>query len=284
MINAWEVGLLVLGNLVGGYYLVTKVLRGAGRMLAVLVSVILGGFAWGFPVIGKFILVLVVFALVGTLIWENRRKTDLAHSQLIFEGGGIRRGLTAVEVGTLFEVEPPALLTVSVTTLLQKGILEREDTSGRGLRVNSIYQADRDTINPSERTAERKKAARKHCQVLAAEEEMLLELFWQNITPEAENFPMRLWVEKAAQACDAKLGGYDRPQSRVYYHNYIAHRFEGVEKGFFPSDEFIPWMVLDIFAQTQDQSFLRNLIQKTRPAWLQADESLLDWVEKFSKR
>lgn len=283
MISSWEVSLIILGNLAGGYFLVTKLLRGSGRLLGVVLAIILGGLAWVYPAAGTVALVLLSSALVGVVILEHSQKKDVAHSQLIFEGGGIRRGLTPVEVGTLLEVSPGDLLVVSVSALLQKGILERVDQGLVGLRVKPLFQTGRDVINPAERTAARKKAARDHSKVLSVEEELLLELFWQHIPPSSEKFPIQLWVEKAIQECNLKLGGYDRSQSKVYYHNYMAHRFEGVEKGFFQRDEYVPWMVLDIFAHTQDEAFLLDMIEKTRPAWLHEGESLIDWAESFQK-
>lgn len=281
-ISSWVLWVVILGNIAGGYFLVTQLLRGAGMITAGLAGLLFGALAWFFPAFGVGTLIVLAMAGIGSAVWQKKLQKDIAHSQLVFEGGGVRRGLTPVEVGTLFEISTKGLLVVSITTLLQKGILKRtgEGDSSR-LRVNPEIQAGKEIINPTDRTVARKKAAREHGQVLSPEEDMLLELFWQQIEPSSDVFPFQIWADKAAQECETKLGGYDRSQSVMYYHNYMAHRFEGVGKGFFSQEEYVPWMVLDVFAHTHDSHALREMMQKTRPAWLRAGESLFDWAASF---
>lgn len=251
-------------------------------MLAVLTGSVFGLIAWVMPQLGVFTLVLLVVGRIGVTVWQEREKINVAHSHIIFEGGGIRRGLTPVEAGILLEIPPMGLLTVSVSALLQKGTLMRGEDGQVEFWVRPENQASKDTINPVKRTAERKKAARNQGKVLSVEEDMLLEMFWQGILPNSSKFPISLWMDKASQECDFKMSGYDRAQSVKYYKNYMAHRLNGVGKGFFPEDEFVPWMVLHLFVRPQNEGELLDIIKKTRPSWLHAGESLSDWVKTFA--
>lgn len=280
MIDPWLHWIVILANVVGGAYLPITALRGAGRWISFLVGILFGALAWIFPSAGVITLIMLALGGIGVTVWIKRQTVQFAHSQLVFEGGGIRRGLTAVEVGTLFDVFPGGLLAVSVSALLQKGILAKEDNGGESsLRVIPEFQANKETINPAKRTEERKSAARAEGKVLFGEEDMLLEMFWQGISPNSENFPITRWVEKVYQECDHKIGGFDRAQSTQYYRNYMAHRLMGVEKEFFSEEEFVPWMVLEVFAQTDSSGQFHELLNKTRPAWLHEGESLIDWAQ-----
>lgn len=281
MIDSWLQWVVILANVVGGAYLLTTSLRGAGRLVSLLAGGVFGLLAWMFPQLGVLTLGLLVFGGIGASLWQKQQKLNAAHSHLVFEGGGIRRGLTPVETGLLLEISSIGLLAVSVANLLQKGILERGENGQFELRVKNDYQADKEMINPAKRTAERKKSARLQGKVLAKEEDMLLEMFWQGIPLNSPKFPIALWMDKVSQECDLKLGGYDRVQSVQYYKNYLTHRLNGVEKGFFQEDEFVPWMVLEMFAHTQADGTFTELINKTRPSWLHEGESLSDWAKTF---
>jgi hypothetical protein len=282
MIDEGTTLVVAIGNLLVGALFVIRVTRRTVFWVSIIVGVILGTFGWFFPKIGLYAGIFILLLIVIFELWQYRKKENYAHSHLVFEGGGIRRGLTPVDAAILLDMDAKDLTILSIISLLGKGIINlAADNRDSGLVVVSEYRIREKTINPHERKKMRKAIARKLNQTISPSEDVLIEMIEQNSEKGFGNLQFTVWFEVSRKECENKMAGFDREQTIEYYFDYINHRLTGVIKGHFPRKDYIEWMALEYFLRSKGDNFIAPILNATQPNWLNGDDSLLDWITKL---
>ena len=270
---------VAIGNFLVGVLFGIRITRGSGIWISIGVGVVLGALGWFFPKIGLYTGIFILLLIGIFELWQYSIKRTYAHSHLIFEGGGIRRGLTPVEAAILLEMDSEVLAIIGIISLMDKGLINfAADYHGNGLEVVPELRIGAKTINPQERKKMRKAVGRSLNQTISPSEDVLIEMIEQNGERVFGNFQFAVWIEISRKECDKKMAGFDRDQTIDYYFEYINHRLTGVIKGYFPRQDYIAWMVLEYYLRSQGENFIDPILNNTQPGWLTDKETLLDWI------
>ena len=130
--------------------------------------------------------------LIGLLFVRSRgriaRKPFMA-PKAVFEGGGIRRGLTAPEAAGLLGKSKALIITIALMQMLKKGFLEFS-SSDYSVSLAQIMRKKKRNINYVDRENARREIAQELNVVLTPYEEILLEYLEQkkNISLNELNF------------------------------------------------------------------------------------------------
>jgi len=261
-----------------------RLLRGTGIPAGSLLGAAAAGFVLLYPAAGKILTgILIAAAVVVEVDFQRRRKAYQA-SEMIFEGGGIRRGLTPAAVGALFDLPVENLLPVGLLELLQKGLIATNSDHGRlSFQPAELIRVDREIINPAEKMKIRKAAARVASLVLTSTEDILIELISQQGDQPVSAKSAQVWAYQLAQQTESDMGGFDREKTKVYYDAFITHRLNGVAAGHFKADEYTGWMALARALGMLDSAALMAVVRQSRPAWLGDAQDLLAWLDLVSK-
>lgn len=259
-----------------------RLLRGTAIPAGSLLGAATAYFVLVYPQAGKILTgILVAAAVVIEIDFQGRRKAYQG-SEMVFEGGGIRRGLTPPEVGGLFDLPNAALLTVALVELLGKGLIQSEKRDGAfTFRVADVIRLDREILNPAEKMRARKAAARAANQVLTSTEDILIELIGQHEGQTASELSAQVWAQQLRTESVTALGGFDPEKSKEYYDAYITHRLNGVAAGHFRAADYTAWMALARALGMLTSPALKSVVQRTRPEWLREGEDLLSWLDEL---
>lgn len=281
-------------------WLYFKISRGTGKVVFLLLSLLLVVSFWFVPIM----LVIAWFGLGMLLFWDGLRRRSGRPGYLpagaIVEGGGIKRGLTPPEAAIVLEMPLSRVLTVVLTGLLKKGVLELASEIPVSLRVNGDFQARRSAPDVQGRNAFRRMAAQKHNVLIHPYEEPFLELLegkeGQPLSMLNFTVPMRALLRHTAR----RMGGYDLAGTREYYRKHLGRARHdvalasrnlrastGFEKEYPVSastasdahrimEHHLEWVILD--------ETLREYYRDFHPRWLPWHaEGFLDWVVSLEK-
>jgi hypothetical protein len=265
---------------IGTWWTFTRVFRGTGKSLGLLFSLVMGGFGfWNAGVGGPIGILLIVAGSILEILQFSKKK-EFSHSHLIFEGGGIRRGLSPVEVGFLNDLSPSGLFVLGLIDLLQKGLIEYSKTADGGLKVTlvEVFWNSRAILNPKSRRDARKSIAQRRMKELTDYEDVLLETLDQNADSSIGEFSIQHWIEYLNRSVNAKTSGFDIVETNHYYFEFIKHRLMSVESGYFKPLDYIGWMVLNLYLNDKNGQLTYKLLKKTRPSWLTEGEDLVKWL------
>jgi hypothetical protein len=210
------------------------------------------------------------------IIYQRRRRTFQAVG-MVYEGGGIRRGFTPVEVGILLDLTEDKLLILGLIELLQKEFLVTTVGNEITVEIAELLAVSGEILNPKDRRQARKAISRDQAQILTDAEDVLLELIRQHQGKPISTLAPGVWVEELSTSLEWAMGGFDLQQTREYYDAYITHRLNGVVAGHFQAEEYVGWMAIARFNSIIPPESLNTMIQKTRPAWLPG-ESFDKWL------
>jgi len=256
-----------------------RLFRGTGKKIRLLFSAIVAGVALFFPSAGR-IMGFVGLLSIGVLeIWQINNKKTFSYSQLTFEGGGIRNGLLPVEVGSLFSLTPSNLFVLGLIELIQKGFVSWKYVGEGGLIVSLVgdFRKSREILNPKSRREYRQEIAYQKKRLLTPAEDVLREIFEQNDGKSLGEYSIHPWIDVLNRSVVTKLTGYDRVETQGYYKKFIAHRLKGIESGYFNPQDYLGWMILSRYLGDKNDQIALQLLNKTRPAWLQEGENFSDW-------
>ena len=257
-----------------------RFLRGTGKKLRLLLSILIAGVALIFPSVGR-IIGFIGLLMIGALeIWSINNKRSYSYSQLTYEGGGIRRGLLPVEVGVLYSLTPSNLFVLGLVELLQKGFVS-ENNAGAGdfiVTIDQDFHQSRGILNPKLRREKRQEIAYQKKRLLSPSEDVLLEIFEQNKGKPLGDYSIQPWIDVLNRSVDSKLSGYNSDETQVYYKEFITHRLRGIESGYFNPQEYIGWMILSKYLGDKNDQIAQQLLNKTRPPWVHEGENFTDWL------
>lgn len=196
--------------------------RGSGKPIFFVLSLLLIALFWILP----FLLIVAFLGLGVLLVWDGSRRRSnhpgYLPARALVEGGGIKRGLTPPEAAILLEMPLSRILTVVLTGLLKKGVLELAPVSYLSLQVAGDYRVRGSSLDAQGRNAQRRMAAQKHNVVIHPFEEPFLELLEENEGQPLPklNFtaPLRALLRHTAR----RMGGYDLAETREYYRKHLG--------------------------------------------------------------
>ena len=222
-----------------------RILKGTGIPVGSLLGAGTAAFVMFNPIPGRVLTAILLLAAIGVEIDFHRRKRNFNEAEMQYEGGGIRRGLSPVKVGTLFQLKPADLFLVGLTQLLQKEMVSYSKHEDEILfRLSDGMRLENEIINPAEKKRTRKLSAQKAGKVLTSDEDILLELIEQYEGQPVRSIPNQVWVDRLKAQALEDLEGFKLEKTVEYYDAYITHRLNGVAVGHFSANDYIDWMAL----------------------------------------
>ncbi len=229
-------GLLLAAAFGLGFFLGT---RGTGCGLWGLLTLgMIGGMIWS-PIFH-----LCMYPLVGSLVviawWARRRgRKHYFPAELCREGGGIKRGLTAVEAGVLLELPLNKLLTMVVFGMARKGFIRITHAHSLRLKVRVKKNPSGVWLLPGDAPAK-----------VWAYEPGFIHAFRSQDQKRVEDMrlhhPIGLLIEGVAQ----RMRGFDLEDTRDYYRQIVHRAWKQIraetdyEVRFAQVDRSIEWLML----------------------------------------
>lgn len=230
-------GIAVLVALAFVFFVVT---RGTGVTLFVIMAL---GLVYGMVQSAVFHLWMYpVVAALALLVWllRNRRKRAYFPAALCREGGGLKRGLTAVEAAVLLEVPLNKVLTMIIFGMAKKGLVTVRTENPLTLEVNGAYRSP----------GVWKLGDGTNVKLWPYEQQFLKAFSAQHEKPvEAMKLdePFDALIEKVVKAME----GFDLTSTREYYRSIVTRAWAlveaegGYEARYERLDKHLDWLMLD---------------------------------------
>lgn len=237
-------GRILLGALLLGLFAIVFFIatRSTGWSVFLVISVILVVIMYYSPTL-HLALFPVVLALGGLLIGlhvrRSRMKPRYFQAEVCLEGGGVKRGLTAVQAAVVLELPLSRVLTMVVFGLAKKGVLE---VVGKNpLRVKVLGERDSDFIwKLDDRTLK-----------LRSYEPAFLEAFRKSSGIPVHEMTLHEPVEKLLDDVSIQMVSYDLEETRSYYRHIVSRAWgqiraeAGYEARFKRADKDLEWLMID---------------------------------------
>jgi hypothetical protein len=244
-----------------GFFLTT---RNTGCALWVILVGLLGFLLYAYP-LSNFFLLPVGIALFawGVRIRTRKKPWDYIRAVATVPGGGIRRGLTAVEAAVLLEHGEANILTILTFGMIKKGILKV--TSEKPFSVALSGGSLSDTF------ADMKKA---HVPVRGYERDALKAIDAASGglgDTDLSSVSFRETFGRLIKNVTDKVRGFDIAETRSYYQKIVARAWQEAGKGaasLRPEifEASMDWMMLDV--SFSDRMKKLDLGPSYRPLWI----------------
>lgn len=237
--------LLGVGILISGAWLLWRFTRGTTLFFILIGESLLLGIIFIFQ--DTLLFVFTLFLLFGVLseVWFEKIRSPYPAPQAILEGGGIRRGLTPIEIAEIMEISDAGIVTLGLCNLLEKKFIILD--SSNFIYLNELLRVNSKTINPGKRKKIRQQAALEMGKTLRIFEEYLLALLEEKQTRSLSEIRFQTWLEYFHQYAQAKIVGYDLEKTRAYYFDKIKHTINHN-----PSINVNEWIVLAAIAKIEN--------------------------------
>ncbi len=156
-----------------------RLFKGTGLLFGVVLELVIGMAVLNFPVVGIWVALGLGIAAFGLEVRHHQQRKAYLGAQMTYEGGGIRRGLTPVQAGVLFERSEGEVLELGLVEALGAGTIELQKRGEIGFRLADHLRMGEAIINPVEKREARKQAGREAFQVISGTDDILLELVRQ---------------------------------------------------------------------------------------------------------
>ncbi|MEK6223016.1 MAG: hypothetical protein N2D54_12295, partial [Chloroflexota bacterium] len=233
----------------------------------------------------------IVVFLGLTLLWiyeGTKKKPIYTPARAIFEGGGIKRGLTSPEAAVLLGKPFEKILTLLILNMLEKKFIEFESGHRLKIVVAPEYETRDKSLNSEKRGDLRRFAAQNNGKVLHPYEAIFLELFEQVGEKPLGEINFELTVDPFINHVAGRIGGFDLKETRGYYELIIRRA---------PKEARIDGVFVDDFQKVYDHNFLWLLLNENRdalfigdginysPSWLDIDLDLpfLDFTNSIEE-
>ncbi|KAA3647836.1 MAG: hypothetical protein DWQ07_02295 [Chloroflexi bacterium] len=202
---------------------------------------------------GVLFFVALLYLVVRFVPYLRKRRASVEYQPAVvsYEGGGIKRGLTAPEAAVVLGVPYNQILAQVIFGLLNKGILIQKQTAPLAVEVQVDFRTLGVVISPEARADRRRMAAQNHNVVLQGFEEPFVEVFEANSDKLVADIDFAITVKPLTRFVARRIAGFDLEQTRNYYRLIIKRapkeaRTEGVlvkerEKVF---DRNFQWLML----------------------------------------
>jgi hypothetical protein len=243
--NGSTEGRVLLGGLVlvlfGVLFLVTT--RGTGWSLFLVACGALAGIMYVSPALHLAlfpVLLLLGGLLVGLRIHRARRKPRYFRAEICLEGGGVKRGLTAVQAAMLLEVPLSRVLTMLIFGLARKGVVRIAGKSPLRLEVLGEKKGEATWKLPDGRTIK-----------LWPYEPAFVRAFEDQKGISVENMTLDGPFEKLIDGLSAGMATFDLEETRSYYGFVVSRAWRQVkaetdwEARFRRTDKDLEWLMVD---------------------------------------
>ncbi|MBN2045481.1 MAG: hypothetical protein JW757_10710 [Anaerolineales bacterium] len=259
-----------------------RLFKGTGLIIGLALELLVGLAVLNFPDAGIYAALGLGIAAFLFEVRHYRSRKKWAGSRMTFEGGGIRRGLSPVQVGILFDRPESELIQLGLVEALEAGTVSLQDGDEVRFSLAEHLQVGEELLNPLERRETRRQAARKAFQIIAPNDDVLLELIRQHEEKPVGSLPAKIWLEKTAERTEFEMTGFDVDQTITYYDAFISHRLMGVAGGHFDADDFPAWTALAGMTGILDAQSLAVVQENIRPAWLPPGQGLSEWLKRLA--
>lgn len=161
---------------------------------------------------------------------QNQDKPEYIPAQMIFEGGGIQRGLTVPETAVLLGRPIRYALMSIVMALLQKGLIELVGLEPLEVRVIPGMRTRDKTGTVQERTNFRREAALEKSVVIHPYEDQLLELLEINDKAKLCELNFDIMIAPLVNHVSERLAGYSLDESHIYYESVVQRARKEIEE------------------------------------------------------
>jgi hypothetical protein len=273
----------------GGWWYFYRKGGGAGKFTFLLLSIVLGVLFYFSPLAQ----IISVVVLAGLLIWQvvivKRSEQAYRPVEAVFEGGGIRRGLTAPEASMLLGEPFNVTLALVIFGMLKKGFLVQVADTPLRVELAPEMRTREKSLNLIKREELRRAGAQQLGGVLYPYEEHFLELLEQEGKKPLTDINFGIVIKPFVQYVSWRLGGYDLDQSRDYYRLIVRRapkeaRMDGklVSDRLKVFDRNYQWILLnDNYAEIFDRGEEIYLPIWLREKGLESGESFAVWAKKL---
>ncbi|MFH1437657.1 MAG: hypothetical protein ABIJ56_18265 [Pseudomonadota bacterium] len=223
-----------------GFFLITNK---TGCTLWALLAAGLGFLLYGFPASNIVILPVSIAALViGIRVQRGKKGHDYIRAVVSVPGGGVKRGLTAVEAAALLGLPAPKVLTIMFFGMVKKGLAKIIAEKPFAVQLaGGTFQAAIDI------------AKAKHIPLRAYEKEAMLEIdAAADETGAAKLAQVKLdtTIEKLRRNVADKVTGFDIDGTKAYYDKITKRAWSEARRGIASLrpeifDASLDWMMLD---------------------------------------
>jgi hypothetical protein len=170
------------------------------------------------------------------------------------EGGGIKRGLTAPEAGVILELPLNRVLALVIFGLLEKGLVQRAESTGSLTETLALEIADPYRTNLADaeaRARQRRAVAQQQGTVIHNYEDAFLDLIQENPAKPVKDLTVVKPMEGLVKIAAAKMQGFDLSDTQDYYRRVIERAMEqaaalgDIEQREQYLDKYGPWVMLD---------------------------------------
>jgi len=253
-----------------------RIFRGLGSIIFYTSALALLGLAVFFRMIG----LIIILGILGLLIFFELRLKG--HSppypgiEIVYEGGGIRRGLDAVEVSVLFQNPDHKRLIISLVGLLEKNLVMINNELK--ITVSDWIKPKEIGLNPSQRAEYRLSEAFSRNIVLLPGEDVLLEVLEHNKDRMFREINIDLWIAFLDKNFPEKIAGYDLISTQKYYTDFVLHRINNIWRTPEKRIENIQWLVFVFLNENLFTELPTIDLGDLSPAWLPGTQSLEEFV------
>ncbi len=183
-----------------------------------------------------------VLLALGVLayVFRRRRREHYFPAKLCREGGGIKRGLTAVEAAVLLEVPLHKILTMTVFALAKKGVLTIKSKQPLMLEVNGKEKSPGMWLLPGDAPVN-----------LWAYEPGFIKAFKAQHFKPVEEMRLSKPFDQLVKQVVGAMGGFDLAKTRDYYGYIVSRAWKQLkaesdyEARFKKADKALDWLMLD---------------------------------------
>ena len=278
MTFSWLTTAAVVLILVEAGWLFFRKLR--GFMAGIIGLVVLFGVSMRFPQWGLILTVIVFLMILGIEIFVMGNRESYTGIRVVFEGGGVRRGLNPVEAACLLGAPQEINYLLAVVGLLQNGFIQLEQgRNGEILAVVAEWlQTGGKKLDPHSRSQFRIESAFSHDKILQSYEDVLLETIEQNNGELVDFTKVGLWNAFLEKETYQKLMEYNFEETTAYYREFIVHRIAQVWRSPEQKNENILWY---LFAHHDDEltnKTVQKVVQDFSPGWLPAQLDFFEFI------
>ncbi len=179
--------------------------------------------------------------LWGLWFWVRRRRRQHYFPATVSrEGGGICRGLTAMEAALLLEVPLHKILTMIIFGLAKKGVVKIRSTEPLRIAIAPGKEANGIWVRENGRKVR-----------LRDYEPLFLHVFKGQARKSVEEMRLTAAFDELVKNTVKKVTGFDLERTRKYYRHIVdrawkqVEREGGYEARFQRADKTLPWLMLD---------------------------------------
>lgn len=260
--------------------------KGTGKIIFGSISTGLGVLIFLYPPAFLYAIPFSLLLLVAGEIYGRKKQDVYQMAEAKFEGGGIKRGLSAVEAAVILAYPVDKIVLLVILGMLRKKFIYFERSLKINIHVNEEMKTQGHFLKAQKRTEYRRHGAQKLGEVLLRYEEPFLELIEQEDGKELININFGIAFIPLVQIVAKRLDGYDLIKTTDYYQPVIQKiskeiRFP-VNHETYPGRDFdknLEWILLN----ENYLEMLKTLEIRNFPQWFSPIKTTLSsWIKELN--